>query len=66
MGAPHVGRYYPLEDAKGSRPPDYTRVVRALTDAELEEEILGRLGEPAFQLALLAEAERRAKQTGGS
>lgn len=61
--AAHVGRYYPVENGKHSEPPNYTRVVRSLTDAELEDEILGRLGTPEFQLALIAEAERRAKQT---
>lgn len=56
-------RYYPIEAGKGLRPPDYKRVVRALTDDELEEEILGKLGDPGYQLALLAEAEQRAKQS---
>lgn len=42
-------------------PPDYDRVVRLLTDAELEEEITGKKGEPEYQLALLREADRRAQ-----
>lgn len=44
--------------------PDYRRVARTLDDAELEDEILGGRGEAAYQLALLAEAERRATQEG--
>lgn len=42
--------------------PDFARVARALPDDELEEEILAGLGEPDYQLALVAERERRANQ----
>ena len=57
-------RDYPLHDGGEPRAPNYDRVVRALSDAELEDEILGKRGEPGYQLALLAEAERRAKGDG--
>lgn len=65
MAAQEHGRRqtsYPYVGAEGERPPDYARVVRALDDAELEEEILGKRGEPDYQLALLAEHGRRAKE----
>lgn len=55
-------RHYPIDKPGPDRPPDYSRVIRMLSDAELEDEILGRRGEAAYQLALLAEADRRAAQ----
>jgi hypothetical protein len=58
-------RRYPYRDGDDATAPDYGRVVRTLTDEEIEEEILGRRGEPGYQLALLAEAERRGKEETG-
>lgn len=40
--------------------PNYDRVVRALSDADLEDEILNGKGEDAYQAALIAEHGRRA------
>jgi hypothetical protein len=59
MGADRVRRY-PVHDGEGAKPPSFDRVVRSLTDDELEDEILGRRGAPDYQAALLAEHERRA------
>lgn len=39
--------------------PNFERVVQALSDEDLEEEIFSRRGEPGYMLALVAEAERR-------
>jgi hypothetical protein len=44
--------------------PSYDRVARALSDDELEDEILAGRGEAGFKLALLAEFERRAQTYG--
>lgn len=56
-------RRYRLSDDVAAQPPNFDRAVRVLSDEELEDEIrLGR-GEPDYQLALLAEFERRAKET---
>lgn len=53
---------YRLRDDVAPLAPDYARVARALPEAELEEEILLKRGDPEYQLALLAELERRAKE----
>lgn len=50
---------YPVSGPGDSTPPNYERGVRALSDAELEDEILSGRGEPGYQIALLAEADRR-------
>ena len=42
-------------------PPNHERVVRALSEAELEDEIQAGRGEPDYQLALVREHERRAR-----
>lgn len=52
---------YPIRDGQSVRPPSHDRVARGLSDADLEEEILGRRGEADYQLALVREADRRAK-----
>lgn len=57
-------RLYPVVSLIGSRDPDYARVARALSDIELEEEILEGLGEPGYRLALVQEHERRAGDGG--
>lgn len=41
--------------------PNFDRVVRALTDADLEDEILSGRGEADYRSALVAEHERRAR-----
>lgn len=51
-----------MQDGRPQIPPDYERVVRLLTDAELEDEILGRRGSHDFQAACLKEADRRGEQ----
>ena len=51
-------RIYPIHRGR-TTPPEY-RIVQNLSDAELEDEILGRQGDPEYQRALLAEADRRA------
>lgn len=56
-----VKRYH-IRDHAETNPPDYERVARLLSDAELEEEILARLGTANYQLVLLAESDRRGKQ----
>lgn len=51
-------RRYLIRDGE-EVPPSYDRAVRALTDAELEDELLSKRGEPGYRLALVAEADRR-------
>lgn len=58
-------RYYPVVGPGDKREPDYERVARTLTDAELEEEILGRRGDARYQLVLIQEAERRGQAPPG-
>lgn len=41
--------------------PNYERVARALSDADLEDEILLGRGEPGYKSALVDEADRRAR-----
>lgn len=60
MGGDGRLRRYHLGDNAGVTPPAHERVVRSLSDAELEDEILARRGEADYQAALVAEAERRA------
>lgn len=52
---------YPMEDGRVAAPPNYDRVVRQLTDEELEDEILGKRGTPGYQEALVREHGRRAE-----
>lgn len=52
---------YGYTNASPTLDPNYARVARSLSDAELEEEILGRKGEPGYQAALVAELEQRGK-----
>lgn len=62
MAGEKVKRGYPIVGAERRvLPPSYDRVVRAMPDAELEDEILGGKGEPGYQLALIAEQDRRSK-----
>lgn len=50
---------YPLRDGSAPKPPNYRRVVEALTDDELREEAsLGR-GDPEYQKAVAGELEHR-------
>lgn len=57
-------RNYEYVSAEGRRPtpPNLAALAAAMTDDELEAEILAKLGAPDYQLALLAEHERRAKE----
>jgi hypothetical protein len=58
------GRVYSVVGPGSDKAPDYERVARALTDADLEEEILSKRGEAAYQAALVAELDRRSKEGG--
>lgn len=51
-----------LRDPAQVRKPNYARTAQALSDADLEDEILSRRGEPDYQLALLHEWELRGKE----
>lgn len=48
-----------LHHAGAPSPPNYGRVVRSLTDAELLDEISNRRGDPDYQQALSAELAAR-------
>lgn len=53
-------RAYGFREERPAAPPNYDRAVRLLDDAELEAEILAKRGEAGYQLALIAEHDRRA------
>lgn len=55
-------RNYGFRDEAPVQAPNYDRAARLLDDDELEAEILSKLGEPGYQLALLAEHDRRSKE----
>jgi hypothetical protein len=59
--AGQVTRVYPVVGGGPQKPPDYGRVVRAMTDRDIRDEIAGRLGGSDYQAALQAEAARRKK-----
>lgn len=52
-------RTYSIVGPDAYRPPDYDRVVRQLSDAELESEVAGGRGGPGYQEAARAELARR-------
>jgi len=52
---------YPVTYPRGKQKlPDYERVARLLTDADLEAEILARIGSAGYLAACVDEFERRA------
>lgn len=54
-------RVYHIHDGD-ALPPSYERVVRSLSEADLEDELLSERGDPEYRAALVAEHERRAGQ----
>lgn len=54
-------RSYPIDSGEPKSEPNYTRVVRSLSEEDLEAEILSERGERGYRLALLAEDTRRAQ-----
>lgn len=56
--------HYRYDDPDPPAPvaPNLAALARGLSDDELEAEILAKLGEPDYQLALLREHERRSKE----
>lgn len=59
---PEPRRVYAVVSSTAIKEPDYGRIATTLTDTELEEEIFGGKGGPDYQLALLAEADRRGQK----
>lgn len=53
-------RYYAMDDGNPRSEPNYERVVRSLSEEDLEAEILAKKGDPGYQLALIVEHDRRA------
>lgn len=51
--------HYAIRDAKGELPPSYDRVLRALSDEDIVEELAVPRGEPGYQAAIHAEAVKR-------
>jgi hypothetical protein len=54
-------RSYPIDSGEPKREPDYGRVVRGLSDQELEDESLSGRGDLGYRLALVQEDTRRAQ-----
>jgi hypothetical protein len=52
-------RAYPVAGNGQTRPPDYDRVIRRLSDEELLAELDANVGPPGYQSALRAEFDRR-------
>ncbi len=53
------GRTYPVHGPQAVKAPDYLRVVRASTRAELRHDLAAGLGTEAYRLAAEAELNRR-------
>ncbi len=51
--------YYPVHGTQEALAPDYTRVVRASTRAELRHDLAAGLGSEGYRLAAEAELNRR-------
>ena len=56
---PKPSRVYTTIGPEAYRPPDYARVVRSLTEAELRDELAARRGDPGYLAAVQAEIEHR-------
>ena len=55
-------RRYDVVSNREPKDPDYERIVRSMSEEELDAEILAQKGDPGYQLALLAEFDRRAAE----
>lgn len=53
---------YSIVGPEGYKPPNYARVVRELTDAELRSEIAASRGDAGYQEAARAELARRERE----
>ena len=51
------------DDRENVRQPDYERLARGMSTAELADEIANERGDEAYRLVLLAEYERRTGPT---
>lgn len=55
------GKVFPYVSSAEEKEPDYARLARTLSDADLEDEILLGRGEPGYRLALITEHEARSR-----
>jgi maltooligosyltrehalose synthase len=59
---PKPERTYSIVGPDNYRPPDYKRIVRSLSEAELRSELAAGRGDAGYQKAVRAELEARERE----